>query len=53
MKLTIVSTYSYLSVTLSYASYPVDDNGCTFAQFNGVYGGFSSLGREPMKSILL
>ena len=53
MKSNIVSTYCYLSVTLSHGFHLVDENGCTLAQSVSYYKGFSSFGGKPMKSKLL
>ena len=53
MKLSIVSTYCYLSVMLSHSFHPVDENGRTFAQSVNLYKRFSSFGWKPMKSKLL
>ena len=44
MKMNSVSSYCYLSVTLSHKIHPVDENGCAFAQSVSLYEEFSSFG---------
>ena len=53
MNLNIVSTYCYLSVTLSHGFLPVDEKGSTFVQSVSLHERFPSFEWKPRKSKLL